>query len=79
MAHSSRPRPPRRATGALRAAGYYYVECCATCQHPGGLHTAWPLEKKGCRCCTDCKTYAPGDYAPWSDAMTREMTAGKGA
>jgi hypothetical protein len=68
-------RPSRRAIGALRAAGNYYVIVCAACQHPGGLHVIieWEPRVTRCRCCTQCTFYVDGEYGLWSDAMTREM------
>jgi hypothetical protein len=60
----------------MLAAGKYWVECCAVCSHPGGLHIAWPEEKVGCRCCSECQEYIPGGYGIWSDARTREMVPG---
>jgi hypothetical protein len=56
-------------------AGEYWVEVCASCHHPGGLHIAYPPEKIRCRCCADCPGYVDGDYAVWSDERTREARA----
>lgn len=68
------PRIKKRAIGALRAAGFYYVVVCANCDHPGALHVIdeWEPRATHCRCCTDCPIYVDGEYGLWSNAQTAE-------
>lgn len=61
----------------MRQRGEFWVEGCANCPHPGGLHVIdrWEPRETHCRCCTDCRAYAPGEFIRWSDRQTDALAS----